>query len=139
MIHGSRASKLWRLCGDLITIVLLADSFVAIGESKIERNAMSVKELQNIGKFHFAIWQRNLETALDKLPVSGKVAEEDQPLSGSYYPESSGGTDINSPDSALDKYDKAFNGGKDLASSWERTNHTRSESDENASWAGHCT
>ena len=138
MIHGSRGSRLWRLCGDLITITLLAESFVAIGEAKIERNAMSVKEMKNIGKFHFAIWQRNLETALNELPISGNVAEDHQPKSGSYYPEISGGTDINTPDSALDKYDKAFNGGKDLASSWERTNHTRSESDENASWAGHC-
>lgn len=60
-------------------------------------------------------WGDELVLKLDDLPAEGKVASFRAPYSGHDYPDRAGGT-VN----ALSKYDRAFNGGRQSATDFER-------------------
>jgi hypothetical protein len=60
-------------------------------------------------------WDDDLVLKLDDLPAEGKVPSYRIPYSGHDYPDRAGGT-MN----ALSKYDRAFNGGRPLATEFER-------------------
>jgi hypothetical protein len=102
-----------------------------------ERTASAVSELRRSADFFFQIWNQRYEVNFNKLNAwqTGSVATEKRPFSGFWYPERTGGTNVGG---ALGRYDRAFNGGRDLAAAWERANHTRPASDKDAGWAGHC-
>jgi hypothetical protein len=111
-----------------------SDSSVVVEK---ERTASAVSELRRSADFFFQIWNQRYEVNFNKLNTwqTGSVATEKRPFSGFWYPERTGGTNVGG---ALGKYDRAFNGGRDLAAAWEKTNHTRPASDQDAGWAGHC-
>ena len=60
-------------------------------------------------------WDKDLEWKFDELPTAGKVPDYRIPYSGYIYPDTAGGTA-----KMLRKYDAAFNGGRLLATSFER-------------------
>jgi len=60
-------------------------------------------------------WGTDFQWKFDELPTKGSVPEHRMPYSGYIYPDTAGGTV-----SALSKYDRAFNGGRYLATSHER-------------------
>ena len=60
-------------------------------------------------------WGDDLVLKFDDLPAEGKVGANRIPYSGHDYPDKAGGT-VN----ALSKYDRAFNGGRGLATEFER-------------------
>jgi hypothetical protein len=60
-------------------------------------------------------WETELEIRADMLPDQGSVPDFRVPYSGHDYPDRAGGTMA-----ALRKYDLAFNGGRPLATEWER-------------------
>src|SRR5262245_13937711 len=60
-------------------------------------------------------WGDDLVVKLDELPAEGKVASNRVPYSGHDYPDRAGGTMV-----ALSKYDRAFNGNRQLATEFER-------------------
>jgi hypothetical protein len=60
-------------------------------------------------------WGDELVLKLDDLPTEGKVPSFRAPYSGHDYPDRAGGTVA-----ALSKYDRAFNGGRQLATEFER-------------------
>jgi hypothetical protein len=60
-------------------------------------------------------WGDELVLKLDNLPAEGKVPDFRMPYSGHDYPDRAGGTV-----SALLKYDRAFHGGRPLATEFER-------------------
>ena len=123
-------------------------------------------ELRDISDFYQRVFGDDYETNWNELNKykSGSVASQRVPYLDSWYPEKSGGTNVNiAPSSwteqdngtkpnwaivnsddefinqpsvmgALDKYDKAFFGAKSTAAKWERDNHTRKTPD----WYGHC-
>lgn len=64
-------------------------------------------------------WDAKFEWKFEKLPTEGSVEDFRVPYSGYIYPDSAGGTT-----SALRKYDRAFNGGRSSAVSWERWDTT---------------
>ncbi|MBM4252101.1 MAG: hypothetical protein FJ146_09035 [Deltaproteobacteria bacterium] len=91
-------------------------------------------ELLQNNSFYFQVWNNYFTLALDSMPMEGSVPDDKKPWSGSWYPETSGGTDVKaSGESALQKYDKVFHGGTNKASAWEREKHNS-----NVGWAGHC-
>ncbi len=85
-----------------------------------------------------AVWNELLVYSLKSLPEEGSVSDENVPYSGFWYPNNAGGTGVrvSSDLSALEKYDKVFNGGGNQAQTWEATNHGPSASE--VEWAGHC-
>lgn len=97
--------------------------------------AADTEYLNKNANFFFRVWDESFSRRFDALPASGEVPDDKKPMSGGYYPEGSGGTDIgvNGGKSALAKYDDAFYGGQNKASIWERQNHTSGPA-----WAGHC-
>src|SRR5688500_7140563 len=60
-------------------------------------------------------WGDELVLNLDDLPKEGKVPSFRAPYSGHDYPDRAGGTVV-----AMSKYDRAFNGGRQLATDFER-------------------
>lgn len=60
-------------------------------------------------------WGTDFQWKFDELPTAGSVPETRMPYSGYIYPDTAGGTV-----SALSKYDRAFNGGRYLATGHER-------------------
>ncbi len=64
-------------------------------------------------------WGTDFEWKFDELPTQGTVPEHRMPYSGYIYPDTAGGTV-----SALSKYDRAFNGGRYLATGHERWDTT---------------
>lgn len=61
-------------------------------------------------------WGQDLNLQFTDLPATGKVADFRTPYSGFDYPDRAGGTI-----QAMAKYDRAFNGGRMLATEWERS------------------
>ncbi len=59
-------------------------------------------------------WDTDYVLRFDDLPEKGSVPDFRIPYSGHIYPDRGGGTK-----SAMAKYDRAFNGGRDLATAWE--------------------
>ena len=92
-------------------------------------------ELQQANTFFFQVWNNRFTLNFEDMPVLGTVPEDKKPWTGSWYPETSGGTDVNvgGGQSALKKYDQAFNENKNKASDWEREKHSS-----RVGWAGHC-
>lgn len=64
-------------------------------------------------------WGKGFEWEFEKLPSEGKVSDDRVPYSGYIYPDYAGGTV-----KALQKYDRAFNEGRDLAAKHERWDTT---------------
>ena len=60
-------------------------------------------------------WEDDLVLKLTDLPTEGGVPEFRVPYAGHDYPDKIGGTIR-----AMSKYDQAFHGGQQLATSWER-------------------
>ncbi len=103
--------------------------------------ADSRREINSSSNFFFALWDDTMTTKLGSLPASGNTSDDKvpPPYSGHWYPEVNGGTNVRTSGySALEKYDRAFNGGRPLAANWESANHTLRRSDPGAGWAGHC-
>jgi hypothetical protein len=63
--------------------------------------------------------------------TKGNVPSDRVPYVDSWYPQRTGGTNING---ALSKYDRAFNSSQNSAAAWEKDNHNEYE----PSWQGHC-
>lgn len=91
--------------------------------------------LQKNSTFYFKIFNDSFTRRFDDLPAVGDVPTNRKPYSGGYYAEGDGGTDqiVAGNQTPLQKYDKAFNGGENKASAWERSKHTTGPN-----WAGHC-
>jgi hypothetical protein len=105
------------------------------GAARSELLADSRREINSSSNFFFAVWDDTFTARLADLPASGGAPEERIPYSGHWYPEVNGGTNVFG---ALTKYDRAFNGGRPLASNWESANHSLRRTDTGANWAGHC-
>ena len=92
-------------------------------------------ELQQANTFFFQVWNNRFTLNFEDMPMLGTVPDDKKPWTGSWYPETSGGTDVNTDggQSALKKYDQAFNENKNKASEWEREKHSSK-----VGWAGHC-
>ena len=75
--------------------------------------AADAEALQKNSNFYFRMFDEGFSRKFDELPAVGEVPDESKPMSGGYYPESSGGTDVAvNGKTALAKYDEVFNGGK---------------------------
>ena len=112
------------------------ESVVDAGQSsKAEFYAADIAVLQKNADFFFRVWDEGFTRRLDDLPKTGSVTEAKIPMSGGYYAEPYGGTNIvvDGNKTPLQKYDAAFNGGADKAAAWETAKHSSS-----TSWAGHC-
>lgn len=95
--------------------------------------AADAEALQKNSTFFFRMFDEGFSRKFDELPAVGEVPEESKPMSGGYYPESTGGTDVAvNGKTALAKYDEVFNGGN-KAQAWEREKHVSGPA-----WAGHC-
>jgi hypothetical protein len=107
------------------------------GAATVERTASAVSELRRSAEFFYQIWNQRYEVNFRKLSATlgASVPNEKRPFSGHWYPETKGGTNAFG---ALTKYDRAFHGNQTPAATWEQKNHTRSQSDKDAGWAGHC-
>ena len=97
--------------------------------------ADSRREINSSSNFFFAVWDDTFTSRLKDLPLSGGTPPERVPYSGAWYPEVRGGTNVSG---AIDKFDRAFNGGRPLAANWESANHSLKSGDQGANWAGHC-
>ncbi len=101
--------------------------------------ATSQTELRNRGNYYYALFKKDYDLNLDRLPKSGTVDTAKTPYTGSWYPQKSGGTSRDSGNgNVLQKYDKAFHNAENKAVQWEQDHHTVSTSDPSAGWAGHC-
>ncbi len=112
------------------------DSIPAARKSaKAEFYADGPAEIQQTSDFYFQVWNQTFTPHFDDLPKTAVLPKEKQAMTGSYYPQSDHGTNkvMVGGQSALQKYDSAFNNGTNRASAWEEANHTS-----NVSWAGHC-
>ena len=90
-------------------------------------------------------WQTSFVWKFDELPKEGTLPNFRVPYSGYIYPDRQGGTAA-----ALKKYDRAFNGSRPVAESYERYDTTaykkptgrirlfRSPAMETPAWHGHC-
>ncbi|MCA9119987.1 MAG: hypothetical protein H6822_29525 [Planctomycetaceae bacterium] len=91
------------------------------------------------------LWETEFRWEFDKLPLNGGVESARVPYSGYIYPDTEGGT-VHS----LQKYDRAFNGGRTLAADHERWDTTAFKEPvdgffgklfkikETPDWYGHC-
>ncbi|HRX81102.1 MAG: hypothetical protein H6821_06880 [Planctomycetaceae bacterium] len=91
------------------------------------------------------LWETDFTWQYDKLPEAGGVAEWRVPYSGYIYPDTAGGTR-----NALSKYDRAFNGGRGLATAYEARDTSMTERqpglfggrlfsrERTPDWYGHC-
>jgi hypothetical protein len=100
--------------------------------------ATDLVELEDIRDFYKRVFGVDAYTTawseLDKFR-SGTVATIRIPYQDTWYPERTGGTNVPvGANSALAKYDAAFNGGQNKAVQWERDNHNRPT----PNWYGHC-
>ncbi len=97
--------------------------------------AADAENLTKNANFYFRVFDDSFTRRFDDLPAKGEVPDDKKPMSGGYYPESTGGTDVVmvGGKSALQKYDDAFFPGAPKASAWERDKHTSGPA-----WAGHC-
>ncbi len=95
--------------------------------------AADAEALQKNSTFFFRMFDQGFSRKFEDLPAVGEVPEESKPMSGGYYPESTGGTDVAvNGKTALAKYDEVFNG-EGKAQAWEREKHVSGPA-----WAGHC-
>lgn len=103
--------------------------------SKPEFYAADIAALQKNADFFFRVWDEGFTRRLDDLPKAGAVPEAKTPMSGGYYAESFGGTNVvvDGNRTPLQKYDAAFNGGANKAAAWEQSKHSST-----TAWAGHC-
>jgi hypothetical protein len=100
--------------------------------------ATDLVELEDIRDFYKRVFGVDAYTTawseLDKYR-SGTVDSSRIPYTDSWYPERTGGTNVPAGNnSALAKYDAAFNAGQTSAVQWERANHNRPT----PNWYGHC-
>jgi len=73
------------------------------------------KAVEQQDEFYQKYWGTGFEWRFDALPTEGTVAKYRVPYSGYIYPDTAGGTA-----SMLQKYDRAFHGGRYLATAHER-------------------
>ncbi|MDA1055043.1 MAG: hypothetical protein O3C40_31865 [Planctomycetota bacterium] len=91
------------------------------------------------------LWETDFTWQYDQLPEKGGVEEWRVPYSGYIYPDTAGGTQ-----SSLRKYDRAFNGGRGLATAYEQRDTSMTERqpglfggrlfsrERTPNWYGHC-
>lgn len=105
-----------------------------------QKSASSRIEVEGISAFFKQVTGKAYITKLDKLKSAAQVTK--RPYSGYWYPNTAGGTNVKTDGgeqfTPLEKYDRAFNENKGLATSWEKKYHKASGQEENASWWGHC-
>ncbi len=122
-----------------MTTFLLVLASVALGDvipsSEVERQNATFQQL----------WQQDFDWKFDDLPLSGGVDSVRIPYSGYIYPDKQGGTV-----DPLKKYDRAFNGGRMLATAHEQWDTTAFKEPvdgffgkllkirETPGWYGHC-
>ena len=95
--------------------------------------APNIAEAQEQSEIYYDIWDRDFELTLSRLPSSGQASHI--PYSGYWYPENKGGTNVSiTGESALTKYDRAFNDASFPAVQWEVRHHN----DKSRNWVGHC-
>ena len=112
--------------------------FVVVGEDsqafaqerwhKTQQTLMAAEDIQKSDELFRKIYGEDFINEYRLLPALGEASL--LPRSGHWYPETERG--LNSTD-VLEKYDHAFNQGKNLAVAWE-AKHRHSE----VSWHGHC-
>ncbi|MCH5377073.1 MAG: hypothetical protein JJ992_24180 [Planctomycetes bacterium] len=81
--------------------------------------SISEKQIERQDEYFQKYWGTDFEWKFDALPAEGTVPSYRVPYSGYIYPDTGGGTQ-----SMLQKYDRAFNGGRYLATSHERWDTT---------------
>jgi hypothetical protein len=94
---------------------------LAIALSGLSQTPGAIKdeEIKYQSQAFEAWWGADLEWRFDDLPTKGSVAVHRVPYSGHDYPDSMGGTV-----QTLYKYDRAFHGGRSLASAYEEQDVT---------------
>jgi hypothetical protein len=95
----------------VFTAVLLGVSSLGV--------AIPKADIQQQNEVFQRLWGTDFVWKFDDLPAKGGVTEERIPYSGSIYLDKHGGTV-----SALRKYDRAFHGGRPLATAWEQWDTT---------------
>ena len=130
------------------------DGYVDYAEDSYELTDISDFYKKVFGDDYITNWNslKRYDNSSSSNRGSGSVKEQRYPYLDSWYPEISGGTNVNigsnnmaivkdkvfvdDPDvmGALDKYDKAFYSGRSIAAKWEKDNHSR----KSPSWFGHC-
>ncbi len=121
------------------TTVLMALASVALGD------VVPSKEVEKLNSTFQQLWETDFVWKFDDLPLKGGVPSEQIPYSGYIYPDKQGGTTL-----SLRKYDRAFNGGRMIASGHERWDTTAFKEPvkgffgsvlnikETPRWYGHC-
>ncbi len=124
---------------DMSTLFVALTALAALGAP------ISNAEIEKQNKIFEQLWETKFTWEYDQLPEKGGVEEWRVPYSGYIYPDTAGGTQ-----SALRKYDRAFNGGRGLATSWEQQDTSMTERqpglfggrlfsrERTPSWYGHC-
>jgi hypothetical protein len=99
------------MMGSTTLIVALTVGIVgaSIPEKAVERHNEAFQQY----------WNTDFVWKFDDLPTKGTVPKFRVPYSGYIYPDTAGGTS-----SVLSKYDRAFNNGRGMATSWERRDTT---------------
>jgi Transglutaminase elicitor len=121
------------------TFVVALTAFAALGAP------ISSTDVAKQNKTFEQLWETGFEWRYDQLPEKGGVDEWRVPYSGYIYPDTAGGTA-----SSLRKYDRAFNGGRGLATSYEKRDTSMTERqpglfggrlfsrERTPDWYGHC-
>lgn len=106
---------------------------------------ISSADVEKQNKVFKQLWETEFTWEYDQLPEKGGVEEWRVPYSGYIYPDTAGGTQ-----SALRKYDRAFNGGRGLATAYEQRDTSMTERqpglfggrlfsrERTPDWYGHC-
>jgi len=95
---------------------------------KKEKYAIAGSEVDTAAALFERAFGSSFKRKFIELPATSQATRI--PKSGYWYPQSTGGTNVYG---ALDKYDRAFHSGKNMAGSWESSKHSS-----RIQWAGHC-
>lgn len=143
ILPSTRTEKMKRIA--LIGVLAFFLGLLAVRSAPAQRIYKDVADRQNKA---FRQWfSKDLVWKFDELPIKGSVDKARIPWAGYIYPDRAGGTA-----NVAHKYDMAFNGGRGMASAWERqdilAHKTRGERPSGAprrfalrrvpNWAGHC-
>lgn len=119
--------------------------FVALTALAALGAPISTAEVNKQNETFQQLWETEFTWQYDQLPEKGGVEEWRVPYSGYIYPDTAGGTQR-----SLSKYDRAFNGGRGLAVSYEKRDTSMTElqpglfggrlfaRQRTPDWYGHC-
>ncbi len=119
--------------------------FVALTALAAIGAPISSAEVAKQNEMFKQLWETDFNWQYDQLPEKGGVDEWRVPYSGYIYPDTAGGTQR-----ALAKYDRAFNGGRGMAVSYEQRDTSMTERgpglfgsrllsrQRTPDWYGHC-